>query len=76
MFGYVLIFQPWIGGPIEESMDLVHHAAKGMPAYLPLQAIPIELRYISHLMSKITLTFLLHDLHLNTIGCLHLSSIL
>jgi len=74
MFRYILIFQPWIVRAVEESMDLIHHATEGVPANFPFQSIPVEFRYVSHLMPEITLTFLLNDLHLNTIGCLHFSS--
>ena len=53
-------------------MDLVHHAAKGMPADSSLHTFPIERREIAYPMSEGTFSFLLDDFNLDAIGSFHL----
>lgn len=72
MPGHLFISQPWIVRSVEESMDLVHHAAEGMPADSSCHAFPIERRQIAYPMSERTVPFLLDDFNLHAIGSFHL----
>jgi len=71
MPGQVSVFQPWIPGSVEESMDLIHHAAEGVPADSPLHAFPIKRGKIAHPMSERTFSFLLDDFNFDAIGSFH-----
>jgi hypothetical protein len=64
--------QPWILGSIQESVDLIYHAAEGMPADSSLHAFPIKRGKIAHPMSERTFSFLLDDFNLDAIGSFHL----
>jgi hypothetical protein len=72
MSGYISIFQPWIMGPIKESMDLIHHAAEGVPADFSFHAFPIKRGEIAYAMSERTFSFLFDDFNLDAIGSFHL----
>jgi hypothetical protein len=71
MPGHILIFQPRIVRSVEQSMDLVHHTAEGVPADSSLHAFPIKSGKIAHAMSERTLPFLLDDFNLDAIGSFH-----
>jgi hypothetical protein len=58
-------------GSIKESMDLIHHAAEGVPADSSFDTFPIELRRISHPVSEATFSLLINHLHLDSILSLH-----
>jgi hypothetical protein len=72
MAGHLSIFQPGVLGSIKESMDLVHHAAEGVPADSSLHPFPVKRGKIAHPMPKRTLSFLPDDFHLDAIGSFHL----
>jgi hypothetical protein len=72
MASHVFIFQPWIMGSIKEPMDLIHHAAEGVPADPAHRPFTIERCHIAHPMSKRTFSFLFDDFYLNAIGSFHL----
>jgi hypothetical protein len=71
MEGNVLILQPGIVGSIEKAMDLVHHAAEGMPAHVSFQTQTVKSDRIPHPVAKHTRSVLFKNLHLDTIGCFH-----
>jgi hypothetical protein len=75
MAGQIFILQPWIAGSVKKSVDLIHHATKGMPANPSFHPFPIEPSQISHLMPKIAFTLLLYNPHLDTIWSFHLPGI-
>jgi hypothetical protein len=69
---HVFIFKPWIMGSIKESMDLIHHAAEGVPANPARRPLAIERCHIAYPMSEGTFSFLLDDYYLNLIRSFHL----
>jgi hypothetical protein len=71
MSSYILIVQPWIMGTIKESMDLVHHAAEGVPANPARCPFTIERCHIAYPMSERTFSFLLNNFDLDPIGSFH-----
>jgi len=72
MPGHIFTFQPWILSSVKKSMDLIHHAAEGMPADSSLHAFPIKRGEIAYPMSERTFSFLLNDFDLDPIGSFHL----
>ncbi len=71
MSRHVFIFQPWIMGSIKEPMNLIHHAAEGVPANPARRSFTIERCHIAYPMSKRTFSFLFDDFYLNSIGSFH-----
>jgi hypothetical protein len=69
---HLFIFQPGIGRSIEQSIDLVHHTAEGVPADPSLYTLPIKPGRVAHPMSERTFSFLFDDFYLNPIGSFHL----
>ena len=59
-------------GSIKESMDLIHHAAEGVPTNPARCPFTIERCHIADPMSKRTFSLLLDDFYLNSIGSFHL----
>jgi len=59
-------------GSIKEPMDLIQHAAEGVPTYSSFHAFPIKRGKIAHLMSERTFSFLFDDFDLDSIGSFHL----
>jgi hypothetical protein len=72
MSGHIFTFQPWILSSVKKSMDLIHHAAEGMPADSSLHAFPVKRSEIADPMSERTFSFLLDDSDLDPIGSFHL----
>jgi hypothetical protein len=69
---HVFILKPWIVGSVKEPMNLIHHAAEGVPADSSLHAFPIKRGKIAHPVSERTFSFLLDDFNLDAIGSFHL----
>jgi hypothetical protein len=59
-------------GSIKEPMDLIHHAAEGVPANPARRPFAIERCHIAYPMSERTFPFLLDDFDLDTTGSFHL----
>jgi hypothetical protein len=69
--GHVFIFEPWIMGSIKKCMDLIHHAAEGMPANPALHSFTIERCHVAYAMSEETFPLLLDDFNLDAIESFH-----
>jgi hypothetical protein len=75
MGGHLFIFQPGIARSVEESMDLVHHTAEGVPADPSLHAFPIKRGRVAYPMPERTYSFLFDDFYLDAIGSFHLLTV-